>query len=247
MKSTYTNRVLSLTVALVLGVIMLPATSSAQGLYGVIAGGYGAQASDSNPYGENIAADSDFPAAFGSGDGPVGIVAIGYALSENARFEGRFGLHRGIFTETEFGTGERAGEEYILDGSLKSATFTVEAFYDFPLKPVTPYLKVGAGVSSNSYAARLGGAGVAAFDPFDGTEDGYYDAYSDETTTSFAWNVGAGASVALSNRFDLFAEYQFITFGDAETGQDDFTDGFQIDGASAHQGIVGIRVRLGSN
>lgn len=128
----------------------------------------------------------------------------------------------------------------------ESTTFTLEALYDLPLAPVTPYLKAGVGVSRNSYSARLGGAGVAAFDPFDGTPDGYYDAYSDGTTNALTWNVGIGASKPLSSRLDLFGEYQFTAIGDAETGQDDFTDGFGIDGATTHAGLVGIRIRLGS-
>lgn len=247
MKRKYINQIWSVTTAIVLSIIAFPTSSAAQGFYGTIAVGYDTQTSDSGPYGENIAIDSNFPGAFGSGDGAAGMVAIGFALNKQARLEGRAGFHRGSFRETEFGTGERAGEEYILDGGIKSTTFTIEAFYDFPLEPVTPYLKVGAGLSSNNYAARLGGAGVAAFDPFDGTQDGYYDAYSDETTTAFAWNVGAGVSMDLSDRLVIFAEYQLITFGDAETGQDDFTDGFRIDGASAHEGLLGIRVRLGSS
>ncbi|MBT8094654.1 MAG: hypothetical protein KJP08_07585 [Gammaproteobacteria bacterium] len=37
----------------------------------------------------------------------------------------------------------------------------------------TPYVKAGLGVTDNSYSARLGGAGVAAFDPFDGVTDGF--------------------------------------------------------------------------
>lgn len=236
----------SVTAALVLSALTFPSLSAAQSFYGAVTAGYGIQASDANPYGENIAVDSDFPGTFGSGDGVAGAVAIGYFLSEKTRLEGRVGFHRGSFSETAFGTGARTGEEYILDGNIKSTTFTLEGFYDLPVARVIPYLKAGIGVSSNSYSARLGGAGVADFDPFDGTADGYYDAYSDETTAALAWNVGVGVSTALSSRFDIFAEYQFIALGDAETGQDDFTDGFRIDGASAHEGLVGIRVRLGS-
>ena len=246
MERTRTPQLLTLPLAFALCALAFPTSSAAQGVYGSVAGGYGAQATDSTPYGENIAADPDFPGAFGGGDGTVGSVAIGYALSENARVEGRVGLHRSRFTETEFGTGARDGEEYILDGGIRSATLTVEAAYGLPLGPVAPYVKAGVGVASNGYSARLGGAGVAAFDPFDGTEDGYYDAYSDERTVSFAWTVGAGVSTALSSRLDLFAEYQYLALGDAETGQDDFTDGFRIESSAAHEGLVGLRVRFGS-
>ena len=118
---------------------------------------------------------------------------------------------------------------------------TVEGFYDIPTGTAfTPYLKAGLGVTRNTYSARLGGAGVAAFDPFDGAADGYYDAYADQTKTEFTWNVGAGASYAVSDKVSLFGEYQYVALGDASTGQDSFTDGFGVD-VAAHEILVGLR------
>jgi len=205
--------------------------------------GFSQQISESEPYGTNIAVDPDFPGEFDSGDGGFTSIGIGYGFTEQWRMEGRIGLRRGEFSDTKFGTGERAGEEYILDGDLESTTLTIEGFYDIPTNSIfTPYLKAGLGISRSKYSARLGGAGVAQFDPFDGTTDGYYDSYADQTSTNFSWNIGVGGSVVLSEMFMLFAEYQYISLGDAETKQDDFTDGFKIDNAAAHEALIGIRV-----
>lgn len=222
--------------------LCMPVSAMADGLYGSVMLGYSQQISESEPYGNNIAADPDFPGEFDSGDGKIAGIGMGYVFNEQIRIEGRLGFHRGEFRDTKFGTGERDGEEYILDGDIEATTLTIDGFYDIPTNSIfTPYLKAGLGISRNNYSARLGGAGVAEFDPFDGTVDGYYDNYTDQTSTNFSWNVGFGGSVLLSEKFTLFAEYQYLSLGDAETEQDDFTDGFRIDNAAVHEVFLGIR------
>lgn len=238
--TSYRHKII-LAVATTLGLV---GTVHAEGIYGTAMFGMNFQEGDSEPYGENIAADPDFPSHFDSGDGAAGALGIGYALNEQFRVEGRLGLHRADFNSKRIGIGARAGEEYVLDGDIESTALTLEGFYDIPLNEwFSPYVKAGVGVSRNSYSARLGGAGVAAFDPFDGTPDGFYDAYADETSTEFTWNVGFGGSVILNDRFTLFGEYQYVALGDGSTGQDDFTDGFRVD-ASAHVVLFGVRVNF---
>ena len=216
--------------------------SQAQDFYGSAMVGANDQAKYSEPYGNNIAADSDFPAQFDSGDGKVGNIGLGYVFNSKFRVEARLGAHGSKFDDRKIGTGARAGEEYILNGDIKSKTFTVEGFYDIPTATsFSPYVKAGIGQSRNTYSARLGGAGVAAFDAFDGAVDGYYDAYADQKSSEFAWNIGFGATYKLNNSVNLFGEYQYMSFGKADTGQDSFTDGFQID-SEAHELMVGIRV-----
>jgi outer membrane autotransporter protein len=107
---------------------------------------------------------------------------------------------------------------------------------------LTPYVKVGLGVAFNKYSARLGGAGVAAFDPFDGKADGYYDNYDDGDSSELAWNLGAGVSYELSKRFSVYGEYQYASFGSVSSGQDSFTDGFQIDSSTASEFVLGTRI-----
>lgn len=223
----------------------LSLNASAAGLYGSIQLGYSEQASESEPYGNNIAVDADFPAEFDAGDSVVGGVGIGYRFNDNFRLEGRLAYRNSDFNETQFGTGERNGSEYILNGEISSTTLTVEGFYDFSNSSAfTPYIKAGIGVSDNDYSARLGGAGVAAFDPYDGTTDGYYDNYADDSSTEFSWNVGFGGSYDLSDKTALYVEYQYTVFGDVRTGQDSFTDGFKIDDAAANELMVGVRINF---
>ena len=42
----------------------------------------------------------------------------------------------------------------------------------------------------------------------------------------------------------LYTEYQYIEFGDVQTGQDAFTDGFKIDIAASHEFLLGLRVNF---
>ena len=216
--------------------------SHAEGFYGSVMAGVSNQAQDSEPYGNNVAVDPDFPHQFDSGDGSVGGVGLGYVFNDQLRVETRLGAHRSKFDDRKVGTGARAGEEYILNGNIKSTALTVEGFYNIPMQSAfSPYVKAGIGISRNTYAARLGGAGVAAFDAFDGAVDSYYDAYADQTSNEFTWNVGIGGSYSVNSSVDLFGEYQYLSLGKADTGQDSFTDGFKI-ASDAHELMVGVRV-----
>lgn len=201
------------------------------------------QANDSEPYGNNIAVDSDFPGSFESETGVVGGLGLGYMFSEQFRVEGRIAYRTADIDDTNIGTGARAGQEYILDGSIDTTTFTVEALYDFTNSTsFTPYVKAGAGIAYNEYSARLGGAGIAAFDAYDGNADGYYDNYADGDSTELTWNVGTGLSYAITEKLSLYTEYQYSYFGDVSTGQDAFTDGFEIEDISSHEVSIGMRL-----
>lgn len=203
------------------------------------------QSTDNEPFGNNIAVDANFPAKFDSGDGSVAGFGIGYKINDRIRIEGRLSRRDGSFNDRKIGTGARAGEEYILDGEIESTTLTVEGFYDFPNQSAfTPYVKAGLGVSDNSYAARLGGAGASDFDAFDGTVDGFYDNYADDSSTELSWNVGLGGTYKLTEKASVFGEFQYANFGDVKTGADSFTDGFKIDSASAQELSVGVRINF---
>jgi opacity protein-like surface antigen len=237
-----TKKIVIVSMALTFSASLLAQT---EGFY--VAGQLGAsqQVKDSEPYGNNIAVDDDFPATFDIDNSAVGSLGIGYILDKNIRIEGRIGYRDSDFNATRYGTGTRAGEEYILKGSVESTTFTIEGFYDFTNDSAfTPYIKAGIGLSENSYSAKLGGSGVAAFDLFDGAADGYYDSYANGDSTEFTWNFGVGVSYELSEQTSIYGEYQYASFGDAMTGQDSFTDGFKIDNLATNEVVIGIRITL---
>jgi opacity protein-like surface antigen len=220
----------------------LSGATQAEGLYGSAMIGKSDQAQDSEPYGSNIAVDATFPSQFSTGDGNVGTLGVGYSFSNQFRVEARLGFHNGEFNSREQGMGARAGEDFVLNGEIESKTLTVEGFYDISAGTAfKPYVKAGLGVARNRYSARLGGTGAAGFDAFDGTTDGFYDAYDDQESTEFTWNVGAGVSYAINKQISLVGEYQYVSFGDASTGQDSFTDGFRVEDAAAHEVQLGLK------
>lgn len=238
MNRNYSKKVV-LSIALALAI---PSFVVAEGFYLSGQVGLSKQASNSEPYGNNIAADSDFPSEFDVDNSAVGGIGLGYRLNENFRLEGRLSHRDGSFNDRKIGTGARNGAEYILKGDIKSTSFMLEAFYDFANSSLfTPYVKAGLGVSKNRYSAKLGGAGVAAFDAFDGKADGYYDNYADGSSTEFSWNVGVGSSYKLSQNISIYGEYQYSSLGNVKTGQDSFTDGFKVDDISTHEVMFGIR------
>jgi opacity protein-like surface antigen len=203
------------------------------------------QAQDAEPYGNNLGVDTTFPNEFDSGDGMVGTVGVGYSVNDQIRVEGRLSYREADFNSRELGMGERDGEEFILNGDIKSTALTIEGFYDIPTGTVIkPYVKAGIGASRNSYSARLGGTGVSDFDPVDGVTDGYYDGYADTTSTEFTWNVGIGASYAINEQMSIIGEYQYVSLGEAKTGQDSFTDGFKVDKAAAHEVQLGLQYQF---
>lgn len=222
-----------------------PSIVQAEGFYGTAQLGANQQINDSQAYGNNIAVDADFPAEFDSGDGTVGSIGVGYIINQQFRVEGRIGYRESSFDQQQFGSGEREGEEYILDGEIESFTYTIEAFYDFANNTAfTPYIKAGLGIADNSYSAKLGGAGVAAFDAFDGASDGFYDAYADDESTEFSWNLGFGVNYQVTESAGIYAEYQYTALGDVMTGQDSFTDGFMIDDLATNELSVGVRINF---
>ena len=233
---------------LVLGIAISLATPSialAEGFYATAQLGVSQHANDSEAYGNNIAVDSDFPSSFDTESGHVSGVGIGYLFNDQFRIEGRLGYRDSNFNDRQMGTGAREGEEYYLNGNIKSVTVTLEGFYDFVNdSSFTPYIKAGVGVSNNDYSARLGGTGIAAFDPFDGKADGYYDDYADGDSTEFSWNLGFGGTLEVSKNTSIYGEYQYASFGDVKTGQDAFTDGFKVNDAASHEVVIGVRIAI---
>ncbi|MBU2871882.1 outer membrane beta-barrel protein [Colwellia sp. E2M01] len=235
-----TKKTLALSIVLAL---TAPSLAHAEGFYATGQLGVTQQINDSEAYGNNIAVDPDFPAEFDADDGTVGSIGVGYIINNQFRVEGRIGYRESSFNQQRIGTGARDGEEYILKGEIESYTYTIEGFYDFTNSTAfTPYLKAGLGIADNSYSAKLGGAGVADFDAFDGAADGFYDAYTDGDSTEFSWNLGFGVNYELTENASIYGEYQYTSLGDVMTGQDSFTDGFMIDDLSTNELSIGVRV-----
>ncbi|MEI8650635.1 hypothetical protein P4S73_26515 [Paraglaciecola sp. Hal342] len=54
---------------------------------------------------------------------------------------------------------------------------------------------------------------------------------------------GFGGNYQITQKFSLYGEYQYASFGDINTGQDSFTDGFKIDDIASHEVVIGVVTR----
>ncbi len=59
------------------------------------------------------------------------------AVKKRLRMEGRISYREGNFDDREFGSGARAGKEYILDGNIKSTSLPSKAFMISQTRPLS--------------------------------------------------------------------------------------------------------------
>ncbi|MEM1181911.1 MAG: outer membrane beta-barrel protein [Acidobacteriota bacterium] len=211
--------------------------------------GYSEADSDAQPFGQNIAIDPDFPQDWETDSDSAYFLGLGYAVSDNFRLELRYSDRSVETDDTNFGTGARDGFDYNVQFEAGVPVWTLEAFYDFRAgEAFRPYIKVGAGYATTESQATL----VSDTDPLFPlvlgplgflNEDGRYP-YFEQSEDNFAWVVGLGFRLRLSERFDLIAEVQHLNVGDVRTAADDFTDGFAIEDLALNEASVGLNLRF---
>ncbi len=123
-----------------------------------------------------------------------------------------------------------------LNGDIEAYNVFAETAYEFgPSGVFRPYVKAGVGavhISLDNVTSSATFLGVA-----------------DDSDTVFAGRIGAGAALALSERFDLIAEYDFTYGEDAEfefrfpTFPGTGTAPFEVE-VAAHRVLAGIRARF---
>ncbi|QDT11625.1 outer membrane protein [Planctomycetes bacterium K23_9] len=177
-------------------------------------------------------------------EGSLGRYAIGMG-NGNYRMELELGIHRNTIDETKSGSGPRSGDRLKVDGYRRSTTFMLNGFYDFQNSTFwTPYLKTGVGISHNvakssvladinspQSISALGLAGPGRFD----------SDYPRSSTTKFAWLVGAGFAIDLTDRIKFDCEYQFLNAGDASTGYSARGDALEFGNGALHELAFGFR------
>lgn len=134
--------------------------------------------------------DSD--SVFGAG------LAVGYNFAKHFQMPLRGEVEFSYFSEAE-GSFSKAG--HTTKQKMDIGTIFANAYFDFENSSrFTPY--VGAGI------------GLAFIDS-EGRVDGYKTDSKD--TTNFAFNLGAGIGLELTEEIDLSLGYRFAYLGDAET------------------------------
>ncbi len=131
-------------------------------------------------------------------------------------------------------------------GSLTSQVVMANVYANIGTwRGITPFIGGGVGVAFNRVH------GVSDFDPSDLGGGGFA---SDNTTTSFAWNVQAGLGYDISDNLVIETTYRYIDLGDAESGAlcalpvncpVGALAPLVIDDITAHEIRLGLRWRLG--
>jgi len=112
--------------------------------------------------------------------------------------------------------------------NVKTQSLMLNAYYDFNLcSRFTPYVGVGAGIAKLNFRVK-----------------DYEEGYSESNTTSnFAWQVGAGVSYAATDSMDVDFGYRYVDTGAAnfhKTVYDEYKYGLKLNTAR-HEIYAGIR------
>jgi opacity protein-like surface antigen len=139
---------------------------------------------------------------------PVG-AAIGYnwrkhGVSLRTEFEY---LNRGNFGYTAIPVYTNSGTPIGLTSKVGSQTLFANVFYDFHNATLfTPFLGGGIGVAINKSTTTLNNIGTSVFDTFETTD------------TKFAWNIGAGVALPITEILLLELSYRYTDLGGAVWG-----------------------------
>lgn len=144
--------------------------------------------------------DSDWDDGSFGDKGSIGIdntanfsAAIGTSFFQNTRTELEVSYRKADLSDISLnGVGSAS-----LNGELKTWSFLVNGYYDFPLKSkISPYLSVGIGAAHHSATIdAIGGLGTPG---------------TNSSDTVFAYQIGLGANYALTNKASLWGGYRYL-------------------------------------
>jgi opacity protein-like surface antigen len=138
-----------------------------------------------------------------AGTAPIVGLGVGYRINEHLRVDATL-AHRGTFEADEQGTIYGADVRGTSSGS--AITGMINAYGDIATVGIfTPYVGAGIGLSQNKLKGLKGTWN-------DGTDTGAVST-DGKTTTSFAWQVGAGTAVSLTDNLSLDVGYRFLNIG----------------------------------
>ena len=183
--------------------------------------------------------------------------ALGYHLPANFRAEAEV-RRRSIDTDDDllFGLNEAnnlgtngqplqdlSGNTFVYDGNLRATTIMANVIYDFRNTglPFVPYVKGGAGIAFNRARSEVD-ATLAVADQFG--SDFNNVVYNSNTEEEFAWNVGGGFSLPVSDGAAIELEYLHSRLGDGRTQFDALGDAIGFEDIRTDEVTLGIRLRF---
>ncbi|HVT24011.1 MAG TPA: outer membrane beta-barrel protein [Rhizomicrobium sp.] len=133
-------------------------------------------------------------------------------------------------------TTAQGGQDNRVPANLKMRAWSLmaNAWYDFDLGlPVTPYVGGGLGMAMVKISGDLG--------RYDGSTLSILRLH-EKNDTVFAWQVGAGVSIPISDNMKLFADYRYFAANDAHLKIEPGFHGGSIDADfNSHNLMVGVR------
>ena len=141
--------------------------------------------------------------------GSGGVVGIGIGRNFNNNIRGEISLNYRDGHQLDTTDTINAGYSYKAD--LKSVSMFFSGYYDFNSinlsgKSLTPYIGGGIGLARND----MGVTTVSAF--------GGSTSIEGKNVTEFAWKLGAGANLNLTEKCSLDLNYQFVDLGKFKSG-----------------------------
>ena len=183
-------------------------------------------------------------------DGHSVSLAVGFETAGGWRLSGDLGyMTTNSSTGTVFGIDDRADDSFALDAEIESLVLMLNGSYDFDLglERFTPFLQAGVGVARNETKSAVLDVSYDSL-IWNGTAlddqrlEGY--AYPTGKTTEFAWSIGAGIRMALSERFELSMAYALMDLGDTVTETDAAGDALEFKDLTSQQVQLGLDFRF---
>jgi opacity protein-like surface antigen len=142
--------------------------------------------------------------------GSGGVVGIGVGRYFNNNIRGEMSLNYRDGHQLDTTDTINAGFSY--KANLKSVSMFLSGYYDFNSinlsgKSLTPYLGGGIGLARND------------MDDLDiGLDNSFINSVKGKNVTEFAWKLGAGANLNLTEKCSLDLNYQFVDLGKFKSG-----------------------------
>ena len=142
--------------------------------------------------------------------GSGGVVGIGVGRNFNNNIRGEISLNYRDGHQLDTTDTINAGYSYKAD--LKSVSMFFSGYYDFNSinlsgKSLTPYIGGGIGLARNDMGVTTVSVSGENFTSIEG-----------KNVTEFAWKLGAGANLNLTEKCSLDLNYQFVDLGKFKSG-----------------------------
>jgi len=186
----------------------------------------------------------------GMDDGGAISLTFGAEVGNGWRLQGDFGyLNMRTDTSSALGVDDRSDDVFTLDAEVESLVFMLNGVYDFDIgrSRFTPFVKGGIGWARNkstqtSLDVEFNSA-IWSGSIYEGQVLDDYR-YPEGQATEFAWNIGAGLRLDLSDHFAIALEYGLLDLGEALTETDDNGEALGWNDLTTEQLSLGIDYRF---